>query len=137
MGEWLKVNGEAIYGTRPWLTFGEGPTKEPEGHFKNHNAFSKLVYSSKDLRYTSRGSDIYATIFGWPEDKTVTLESFAEGVLDGNLEITEISLIGYDGKINWEKTSDGIEISLPDKPVNEMAIVFKIKSEGSAILAQN
>jgi alpha-L-fucosidase len=137
IGEWLKVNGEAIYGTRPWLTFGEGPTKEPEGHFKNHNAFSKLVYSSKDLRYTSRGSDIYATIFGWPEDKTVTLESFAEGVLDGNLEITEISLIGYDGKINWEKTSDGIEISLPDKPVNEMAIVFKIETEGSAILAKN
>jgi alpha-L-fucosidase len=137
IGEWLKVNGEAIYGTRPWLTFGEGPTKEPEGHFKNHNAFSKLVYSSKDLRYTSRGSDIYATIFGWPEDKTVTLESFAEGVLDGNLEIIEISLIGYDGKINWEKTSDGIEISLPDKPVNEMAIVFKIETEGSAILAKN
>jgi alpha-L-fucosidase len=137
IGEWLKVNGEAIYGTRPWLTFGEGPTKEPEGHFKNHNAFSKLVYSSKDLRYTSRGSDIYATIFGWPEDKTVTLESFAEGVLDGNLEITEISLIGYDGKINWEKTSDGIEISLPDKPVNEMAIVFKIETEGSAILVKN
>ena len=137
MGEWLDTNGDAIYGTRPWLTFGEGPTKEPDGHFKNHNAFSKLVYSNKDMRYTSKGTSVYATFFGWPDENTLVLETFADGVLDGDLEVTYISLLGYDGDLSWEKTDKGIEISLPEKPVNEMAIVFKLDTEGTGSLIKN
>ena len=137
MGEWLQVNGEAIYATRPWLTFGEGPTKEPEGHFSNHNAFSKLVYSSKDMRYTSNGNNIYATIFGWPEGKTVMLESFAEGMLEGDLKVNEISMLGYDGNLSWQMTPGGIEITLPDEKISEMAIVFKLETVGTATLAEN
>ena len=60
MGKWLDAYGESIYETRPWYTFGEGPTKEPEGHFDNHQEFLKIKYSSKDVRYTSK-EDVRAT----------------------------------------------------------------------------
>ena len=137
MGKWLDTNGEAIYGTRPWITFGEGPTKEPDGHFKNHNAFQKLVYSNKDMRYTSKGNTIYATFFGWPDEKTVVLETFADGVLDGDLEVKNISLLGYDGDLSWEKTANGVEISLPVGIVSDKAIVFKLEIEGTGTLTSN
>ena len=67
----------------------------------------------------------------------MVLETFADGVLDGDLEVTYISLLGYDGDLSWEKTDKGIEISLPEKPVNEMAIVFKLDTEGTGSLIKN
>ncbi|MCG8309119.1 MAG: alpha-L-fucosidase [Cytophagales bacterium] len=136
LGAWLDAYGEAVYETRPWITYGEGPTKEPEGHFKNHNAFSKLVYSNKDLRYTTRGNIIYATIFGWPDEKKVVLESFGKDRLAGDLKVHAVSLVGYEGDLNWEVKDNGLEISMPDKVVNEMAIVFKLDTEGSASLVK-
>ncbi|MCK5206519.1 MAG: alpha-L-fucosidase, partial [Cyclobacteriaceae bacterium] len=137
IGEWLNTNGEAIYETRPWITFGEGPTKEPDGHFKNHNAFSKLVYSNKDMRYTSKGNTVFATFFGWPDGKSVLLESFAKGAFTGDLKINDISLLGYDGKIDWEIRDAGLAIALPNEKINDMAIVFKLDTEGSAQLKEN
>lgn len=135
LGEWLDVNGEAVYETRPWITFGEGPTKEPEGHFSQHREFEKLVYTNKDIRYTSKGSTLYASIFGWPDGKTVTLETFAASNLSGDLKVNKLSLLGYDGDISWEITDAGLAIALPDEPTNEMAIVFKLETEGTAALA--
>ncbi len=137
IGEWLKINGEAIYKTRPWITFGEGPTKEPEGHFKNHNAFSKLVYSNKDIRYTSNKNTIYATFFGWPDGETVLLKSFAKNAIEGEINIHKVSLLGYNNELDWEITNNGLKISLPTKIVNEMAIVFKIENKSTYKVAKN
>lgn len=64
MGEWLGKYGESVYGTRPWYTYGEGPTKEPEGNFKNHQEFLKIKYSAKDIRFTTKGKTIYAATLG-------------------------------------------------------------------------
>ncbi|MDZ7605993.1 MAG: alpha-L-fucosidase [Cyclobacteriaceae bacterium] len=134
IGDWLQVNGEAIYGTRPWITFGEGPTKEPEGDFKNHRDFEKIVYTNKDMRYTTKGSDIYATFFGWPDGDSVLLTTFTPTVIEGDLQIKNISLLGYDGPIDWEKTDHGISIKLPEQKTNDMAVVFKLETEGNAKL---
>jgi alpha-L-fucosidase len=134
LGAWLETNGEAVYDTRPWITFGEGPTKEPEGHFSNHRAFEKLVYSNKDMRYTVKGNTVYATFFGWPDGNSVLLETFAKDAIDGDLKVNEISMLGYDGELKWELKDNGIEITMPDQVVNEMAIVFKMKTKGKAVL---
>jgi alpha-L-fucosidase len=63
VGAWLKVNGDAIYGTRPWTTYGEGPTKVVEGSFNDTAAGN---FNAQDFRFTTKGDTLYAIEMGWP-----------------------------------------------------------------------
>jgi len=128
MGEWLKKYGEAIYGSRPWYTFGEGPTKEPEGHFKNHKAFLKVKYSAKDVRYTTNKGNVYATILGWPgKNQEVLLEAFSKEEWTGAKTIKNVTLLGCKEKIKYEISDKGLKVTTPANVVDEMAVVFKVE----------
>ncbi|WP_223276759.1 alpha-L-fucosidase [Sphingomonas daechungensis] len=63
LAAWFQVNGEAIYGTRPWRRFGEGPTKPPLGVMAEAEA---KPFTSEDIRFTSRGGTLYALLLDWP-----------------------------------------------------------------------
>jgi alpha-L-fucosidase len=128
MGEWLNKYGEAIYETRPWYTFGEGPTKEPEGHFKYHRDFLKIVYSSDDVRYTRKDKHIYATILGWPgAGKEIQLRAFATENLPEPLSVKEVSMLGSGAGLDWHHAEGGLTIQTPSEAPDDMAIVLKIK----------
>lgn len=130
MGGWLDKYGEAIYETRPWYTYGEGPTKEPEGHFRNREEFLKIKYSAKDVRYTTREDVVYATLLGWPgNNEDILLKSFAAGEWKNPKEIKNVSLLGYTGKIDYTLTNSGLSLSTPGNQADEMAVVFKIEFE--------
>lgn len=128
MGDWLAKYGEAIYASRPWYTFGEGPTKEPKGHFSNHKAFLKIKYSEKDVRYTTNNGNVYATVLGWPgANKEVLFKAFATNEWKDAKSIKNVSLIGSDNKIDYELTDAGLKITTPNEAPNSMAVVFKIE----------
>jgi len=128
IGDWLEKYGECIYETRPWYTFGEGPTKEPDGHFKNHKKFLKIKYSAKDVRYTKKGNAVYATILGWPGNGTeFLLESFSSDNWENSGDIKRVSMLGTKEKIEHKLTEKGLKITMPEKAANDMAVVFKIE----------
>ncbi|PCH99506.1 MAG: alpha-L-fucosidase [Flavobacteriaceae bacterium] len=128
MGEWLGKYGESIYATRPWYTFGEGPTKEPDGHFKNAKKFLKIKYSNKDIRYTTKGKNIYAIVLGIPEaGKTIVLKSFNKKKF--SKEIEKIEVLGSKKEIEWTLTDEGLQILTPNKVIDTMATVFKITTK--------
>ncbi|HDR50031.1 MAG TPA: alpha-L-fucosidase [Mariniphaga anaerophila] len=130
MGDWLAEYGESIYETRPWYTYGEGPTKEPEGHFRNREEFLKIKYSAADIRYTTKGDVIYATLLGWPGNNTdVILSSFSKKEWENSREIKNVSILGSGQQIKYTVDDGGLKITTPDAPVNEMAVVFKIEME--------
>ncbi|MFY0654209.1 MAG: alpha-L-fucosidase [Cyclobacteriaceae bacterium] len=125
LGDWLKINGEAIYGTRPFKIYGEGPAEVTEGHLsENKNPDN----TAEDIRFTTKGDVLYAIVLDWP-DESVSIKSFAKGnkLLDNN--ISAIELLGSDAKLSWEQTDEGLSINLPEEKPGEHAFVFRIKGE--------
>ncbi len=129
IGDWLGKYGEAIYETRPWYTFGEGPTKEPEGHFKFHQQFLKIKYSSADIRYTSKGKDIYACILGKPKTSSdIMLTSFTKEKAGKEISISKVYLLGSEEELAWELTEEGLSVRLPGSGLDEMSVVLKVET---------
>jgi len=123
VGGWLAVNGEAIYGTRPWFVFGEGPTKVKGGSFHDTDT---LNYTAKDFRFTTKGDDLYAIELGWPSDGKVWIHTLGTQTLSNTENITAIELLGSQEKVKFQQTPDGLHIQLPPKAPGEFAYVFRI-----------
>lgn len=132
MGDWLHKYGEAVYASRPWYIYGEGPTKEPEGTFDNAHLFLKLRYTTEDIRYTTQGDNIYAMILGVPETgKTYKLKAFSANNLPKPIHVKRVSLMGYEGKLDWSQNADGLSFSIPadTENVDDKVYAFKIETE--------
>ncbi len=129
IGDWLGKYGEAIYGTRPWHVYGEGPTMEPDGDFKNRLKFLKIKYTAHDVRYTSKGNVLYAILMGKPHEKTVILQAVKVKDHKEGLRIKDITIPGNREKLNWKNTDEGLSVELPDDGLDEMAVVLRIETE--------
>ncbi len=113
LGDWLDINGEAIYATRPWKTFGEGPTVEPAGGYADHSKFLQLEYSAKDIRYTQSkdGKTIYALTMGWPGTKAV----FSAVKVTLVTPDAKAKLLGHKGTLKHSVNDSGqLVLHLPD-----------------------
>jgi len=123
IGDWLSKYGEAIYATRPWVVYGEGPTRlEKAGHF-----LPQVKYTAQDIRYTTKGDTIYAIVLGWPgENKQLLLRSFAKDKLKKNLNISNITVLGTSESVKYSLHNNGLQIITPAIKVDDMATVFKI-----------
>ncbi|MDE3150169.1 MAG: alpha-L-fucosidase [Acidobacteriota bacterium] len=108
---WLKINGEAIYATRPWKVYGEGPSKVETGSFKG-NSISKL--GPKDIRFTRNKANtaIYAIFMGWPEGQ-MRIASLGTASKTDPGKIRHVSVLGSDAKIKWKQTPEGLRVELP------------------------
>jgi alpha-L-fucosidase len=113
IGEWLAVNGEAIYETRPWKIYGEGPTSVVEGSF---NDTKRESFTSEDFRFTSRGNSVYAVALGWPQSGEFLVRSFSttSELFEG--EIGEVTLLGSEEAISWTRDKEGLRVKVPADP---------------------
>lgn len=122
MGEWLRINGEAIYGTTPWHTSGEGPTKVKKGG-ENFNEGDVPRFTADDIRFTSKGDDLYAICLGRSGDQ-IRIKSLGRKYTN---EIKSVSILGLPKKLNYRMDQDGMLIDVPEKVPSKYATVFKIE----------
>ena len=123
MGRWLAINGEAIYGTRPYLVYGEGPTPVVGGSFKDT---SSKPFTSQDIRFTTRGRALYALLLGWPADGKVVLHTLSAKGAGNGRSIGNVEMLGSKSKLTWHRTLDGVIVSLPPKKPCDYAYVLKL-----------
>ena len=127
MGAWLKVNGEAVYATRPFTVFGEGPTKASGNPTKMNSDIQ--IYTPQDVRYTVShdATTLYATELGWPSSHELTLHTLYKGNPYLSAPVCTVSLLGSSGEVPFEVEADGLHLTLPDHaPQEGIAYVFRM-----------
>jgi alpha-L-fucosidase len=122
IGRWLAVNGEAIYDTRPWQVYGEGPTEVVEGSF---NDTKRVAFTGADIRFTTKEKALYAICLGWPGEAALIKSLAVNSPVQAGL-ITHISLLGSSGNLAWSQDERGLKIETPAAKSGEHAYVFKI-----------
>ena len=127
-GEWMNINKEAIFYTRPWEVFGEGPIAEADIKINaqgfNEGAYSKAT--AQEIRFTQTKKALYATVLAWPEDGKVVIKSLSANQKLYSGRIKKVELLGY-GNLDFIRTSEGLQINLPEKKLNNIAPVLKIR----------
>jgi alpha-L-fucosidase len=106
IGKWFDVNGEAIYGTRPWFKYGE-----------------------ENLRFTRKGEVLYVVALDWPAaGEPLTIPASVLGDKVG--KVTSVTLVGHERKLQWQENASGLSLTMPDKAPCEHALSFKVMFTG-------
>jgi alpha-L-fucosidase len=125
LAAWNQVNGEGIFGTRPWHVAMEGEVNAPEGRFREE----ELEWTPQDFRFTCKDRTVYAFQMGWPEDGRVLLRCFSSGrgFRVGVADVQSVELLGHEGKLSFTHGEEGLAIDgLPEERPVQCAHCFKI-----------
>jgi alpha-L-fucosidase len=124
IGAWIKVNGEGIYGTRPWKIYGEKATDAPVIQSGNFNE-GELKYTAKDIRFTTRDGKLYAFCLGRPQ-QDIRIASLGKRSKLNNRKIASVHLLGSDETIHWRQENNALVIRQPSHLPDWQVITFKI-----------
>jgi alpha-L-fucosidase len=133
---WMKVNSEAIYATRPWKIFGEGPGIRKtapgsgyEGTTEHFNEDKRVDLTGEDIRFTTkadgRGDTLYAFAMGWNPRET-WIKSLAPSRQLERRKIARVDLLGSPDPPKWKLADDGLHIESPQQRPSEHAVAFRI-----------
>jgi alpha-L-fucosidase len=116
LGDWMQRNGQAIYGTRPWRVFGEGASGPTVGNFNE----DKLKYTSADIRFTTKGPDLYAFALAWPTSGKLLIKSLA------STPVKSVHLVDGGDNLVWKQIPEGLSVELPAQQRGEHAFALRI-----------
>jgi len=123
---WMNVNSEAIYATRPWKTFGDGPGAHikivPGVQFNENN---RQDFTAEDVRFTTKGGTLYAFFMGWP-DKGIIIAPLATTSPNVVGKIQNVELLGFPGRLEWTHDMKGLTVQLPVQKPCDHGYALKI-----------
>ena len=138
IGQWMSVNGEAIYGTRPWTIFGEGPTHGMNPSFNgvaaknlspsNPNYSGQNIYNAQDIRFVKKGDTLFALVMALPTSD-FRMTSLGKSSPVSGKTIAKVSLLGSVEQLKWKQDKDALVIQKPSKMPCDYVLAFKIEFE--------
>lgn len=126
LADWMKINGEAIFGTRPWRIYGEGPTEVKGGTSGEDNA---NAFTAQDLRFTTRDGCLYALALGWPQASLLTIRALGSSA-PGQVE--RVESLGSSQSLAYRRETNGLTITLPPQKLGRHVFAFRILGAGLA-----
>ncbi len=125
VADWMAVNSESIYGTRPWHTFGEGPAIAGAApiNAQGFNEGKGKPFTAEDIRFTTKGKILYAALMGWPDNKLAIVKTLGTN----QNKISNVSLLGTAGRLAFTQTQEGLKVTLPEQASGKIAYVLKIE----------
>jgi len=131
LASWMNANGEGIFGSRPWNIYGEGPStveKIETGQFGGARDVRNKPYTSEDIRFTTKGAALYAYLLAVPGEPRAVIKSLAtNSPQTSGRKVTDVSLLGYPGKLEWLQDEQGLSVKLPHRLPSDHAIGLRIK----------
>lgn len=125
IASWMGQNGQAIYGTRPFTIFGEG-APETSGT-KNFNENRTTPYTAQDIRFTTKGSTLYATALAWPADGKIRVRTLAAGSSHYPGEVGRVEMLGVKAPMPFTRDAQGLVVGCGNQRPNNIAFVLKIQ----------
>jgi len=129
IGEWMALNSEAIYDTRPWKVFGEGPAMESAAPLaaQGFNEGKGKAFTAADIRFTVKGNAVYAIAMGWPADGKIIIKSMRKAGGSLNQPIQAVQLLGSGQNLTFNQNDDQLIVHLNEnRPKLPYAIALKI-----------
>jgi len=120
LADWMSINSDAIYDTRPWKVFGEGGAAIAGGKFNE----DKLQYTAQDIRFTTKGGTLYAIALGWPDSGELLIHSLA------GANIQTVKLLHGGDTLKWNRVADGVSVKLPPDKRGDHA--YALRLDGAA-----
>ena len=122
VGGWLKINGEAVYGTRPWTIYGEGPTQVKAGSFHDTDT---VLYTPQDFRFTTKNKVLYAIEMEWPTDGSVVIHNLSSNTA-GARAVSGVTLLDSGAELKFTQQTDGLHIQVPKNAPGKYAYCYRI-----------
>jgi alpha-L-fucosidase len=124
--EWMSVNSEGIYSSRPWKIYGEGPSTKVKIETGNFNEDKQNDLTAEDIRFTAKNSLVYAFVMGWPQNAAV-VNSFGLASPQRPGKIRKVDLLGYKGEVKWAQNDAALRVEMPEEKLSDVGITLRVE----------
>ena len=135
LGNWLKVNGEGIYGTRKWRIQTEGPVEK-----LLVDTGSKIMWNFEDtcdagdIRFTKKGNRLFAFVLDWPENGEVLIKTLhSNEKISATNEIVSVKMLGTGKELKWRRDKNGLKVTFPKKRHCKHSYGMEIEVKGNLL----
>jgi alpha-L-fucosidase len=124
--EWMAINSEGIYSSRPWKIYGEGPSTQVKIETGNFNEDKQKDLTAADIRFTVKNSTLYAFVMGWP-DKAAVVSALGLASPQNPGKIRNVEVLGYKGELKWKQDEAALKVEMPAEKISDIGITLKVE----------